>query len=312
MNAQTSSHRAAHDRSDAPSRRQFLSRAAGLAALTLLPPSALAGGAAVRRTAVDQVPLGRTGVMLSRLGFGTGSDSGRIQTALGQETFNGLIRYAFDQGITYFDCAQSYATFEWMAGAIRGLPREKLFILSKIGGQPQDIMATIDRHRSVFKTDYIDCLLVHCMVRDGWTDPWKRIMDGFDQAQEKKWIRTKGVSCHSLPALRTAVSSPWPQVHLVRVNPQAKHIDGPIEHWDRPGDDLNPVMEQIKAMHAAGRGVIGMKIIGNGDFRNAEDREKSIRFAMAQREIDAIVIGFKSRQEVDEGIERVNRALAAA
>jgi len=46
-------------------------------------------------------------------------------------------------------------------------------------------------------------------------------MDAFDQAKEKKWIRAKGVSCHTLPALRTSVATDWTEVHLVRVNPQA-------------------------------------------------------------------------------------------
>ncbi|MHB0954924.1 MAG: aldo/keto reductase [Pirellulaceae bacterium] len=261
------------------------------------------------RTAVDQVALGNTGLELSRLGFGTGSNSGNVQKALGQQAFNDLIRYAFDQGITYFDCAQSYATFEWMSGAIKGLPREKLFLQSKIPGQPEDVLKAIDHHRQVFKTDYIDSMLIHCMVADGWTDQWKRVMDGFEQAKAKQWIRTKGVSCHSLPALRTAVASDWPEVHLVRVNPQAKHIDGPEETWNKPGDDIAPVVEQLQAMHAKGRGVIGMKLVGDGDFVRPDDREQAARFAMSHSEINAVVIGFKNTQEVDEAIDRINRAL---
>lgn len=295
-----------------PSRRQFLERTVAWAGAALLSPTLLAADAASNvRTAVDQVTLGSTGIKLSRLGFGTGSNSGQVQKALGQQTFNDLIHYAFDQGITYIDCAQSYATFDWIAGAIKGLPREKLFIQSKIPGQPPDILKAIDRHRTVFNTDYVDSLLVHCMVKDGWTDQMKRILDGFNQAKEKNWIRAKGVSCHSLPALRTAASSDWPEVHLVRVNPQAVWIDGPKETWNESGDDIAPVIKEIKAMHAKGRGVIGMKLIGNGEFVKAEDREKAARFVMAQAEIDAVVIGFKSRQEVDEGIQRINRALAA-
>lgn len=293
------------------SRRQFLGVSSTLAGAALLGP--LAGGAPpVRRTAVDQVALGNTGLRCSRLGFGTGSHSGNVQRALGREPFERLIRYAFDQGITYLDCAQSYATFEWIGGAIRGLPREKLFIQSKIPGQPKEVLAAIDRHRKTFNTDYIDSLLIHCMVRAGWTEQWKAVMDGFDEALSRKWIRAKGVSCHSLPALREAVASDWPQIHLVRVNPQAKHIDGPEQTWNKPGNDLAPVLEQLKAMRAKGRGVIGMKIIGNGDFTQAEDREKSIRFAMAQPEIDVIVIGFKTTAEIDEAIQRMNRALAEA
>lgn len=295
------------------SRRQFMAQAASLAGLACGVPAVLrAADVPQVRTAVDQVTLGNTGLKLSRLGFGAGSNSGNVQKALGQQVFNDLIHYAYDQGITYIDCAQTYATFEWIGDAIKGLPREKLFLQSKIPGQPEDVLKAIDHHRKVFNTDYIDSMLIHCMVQNGWTDPWKRIMDGFEEAKERQWIRAKGVSCHSLPALRTATESDWTEVHLVRVNPQARHVDGPEETWNKPGDDIDPVMEQIRAMHAKGRGVIGMKLIGDGDFVKAEDREKAARFAMTHSEINAVVIGFKSRQEIDESIDRLNRALAAS
>ena len=295
------------------SRRHFIQTSAALAGAALLSPLGLvAAEKAIKRTAADQVTLGKTGIKLSRLGMGTGSNSGNVQFGLGREAFNSLVHYAYDQGITYFDCAQSYRTFGWIGGAIKGLPREKLFIQSKVMGKPENITETIDQHRKTFDTDYIDSLLVHCMVKDGWTDEFKRIMDAFDEAKEKKMIRSKGVSCHSLPALRNATASDWAEVHLVRVNPQAKHIDGDEQTWNKTGEDVSPVIKEIKTMHAKGRGVIGMKLVGDGDFKNPDDREKAMRFAMAQPEIDAVVIGFKSRAEIDESIQRMNRALAEA
>jgi 1-deoxyxylulose-5-phosphate synthase len=279
--------------------------------------AAIAGGAApgcaaapVRRTGIDQVALGSTGLKLSRLGMGTGSNSGEVQFDLGKESFKNLVHYAYDQGITYFDCAESYRTFEWVGGAIKGLPREKLFILSKIPGQPDDVLQAIDRHRKVFDTDYVDALLIHCMIHKGWTDPFKRIMDGFDTARDKGWIRSKGVSCHSLPALRTAADAAWSEVHLVRVNPQGRRLDGEEEEvWNDRVNSVAPVVEQLQAMKAKGRGVIGMKIIGNGEFTSAEDRERSIRWAMSRPELDSIVVGFKNRAEIDEAIRRMNDAL---
>ncbi len=295
-------------------RRQFLQRSVAATGALLLSPGALTQArAAAKRTALDQVTLGQTGIKLSRLGMGTGSNSGVIQHDLGREAFNSLVKYAYDQGITYFDCAQSYKTFEWLGGAIKGLPREKLFLQSKIPGRPEDVLAAIDHHRKVFDTDFVDSMLIHCMVKDGWTEQWKRIMDGFDQAKAKGWIRSKGVSCHSLPALRGARATAWAEVHLVRVNPQGRRMDGEGEDvWlaDDPGHDVAPVLKEIKAMRAKGRGIIGMKIIGNGEFVDAANREKSIRFAMSLPELDAVVIGFKNRAEIDEAIQRMNRALA--
>src|SRR5512141_1276169 len=129
------------------SRRQFLARSAAAAAGLLLTSCAGLDQHARKRTAVDQVALGKTGIKLSRLGFGTGRNSGEVQRALGQAEFNRLIRYAYDQGITYFDCAQGYRTFEWVGGAIKGLPREKIFLQSKIGGKPEKVLEAIDHHR---------------------------------------------------------------------------------------------------------------------------------------------------------------------
>jgi predicted aldo/keto reductase-like oxidoreductase len=291
-------------------RRQFLERSAAAGTALLVPGPWLAASTPAKRTAADQVTLGKTGLKLSRLGFGTGSNSGQVQHDLGQGQFNSLIRYAYDQGITYFDCAQSYQTFPWLGGAIKGLPREKLFIQSKIGGQPEDILTAIDRHRKVFDTDYVDSMLIHCMMQNHWTDPWKRIMDGFDEAKEKKWIRAKGVSCHSLPALRGARQSDWTEVHLVRVNPQGAFMDSEKEAINMSTGSVASVLEELKSMRAKGRGVIGMKMVGNGTFVEAADREKAIRFAMSLPELDAVVIGFKSRAEIDEAIGRINAALA--
>ncbi|HWD90991.1 MAG TPA: aldo/keto reductase [Verrucomicrobiae bacterium] len=295
-------------------RRQFIQRSAvAVAGTALLSPwGALNSSAAVvKRTATDQVTLGQTGIKLSRLGIGTGVNSGHDQVGAGKDAFITMVRHAYDSGITYIDTAERYETFGWIGDAIKGLPREKLFIQSKVPNQPEDVLAAIDRHRKTLNTDYIDSLLIHCMTKDGWTDEWKRVMDGFNEAKERKWIRAKGVSCHTLAALRNAVDSNWTEVHLVRINPQGRYMDGVKSAWGPDSSvDVNPVVEQIKTMHAKGHGVIGMKIFGNGDFKNPGDREKSIRFAMSKPEINAVVIGFTAPPQIDETIQRMNRILA--
>ena len=292
-------------------RRQFIRTSAVAVAATTLLPHAFA--AATKRTATDQVTLGKTGIKLSRLGIGTGSANGHEQTAEGKEAFIKMIHHGYDSGITYIDCAERYQTFPWIADAIKGLPREKLFLQSKIPTPSDDILAAIDSHRKNFNTDYIDSMLVHCQTDENWTDKWKRAMDGFNEAKEKKWIRAKGVSCHTLGALRTAVASDWTETHLVRINPQGTYMDAAKSAWGpNVTAEVDPVMEQIKSMHAKGHGVIGMKIFGNGDFKDPADREKSMRFAMSKPEINAIVIGFINPQQIDEAIQKLNGILAEA
>lgn len=293
------------------SRRQFIARAAAAAGGLVASP--LVAAVTPRRTAVDLVPLGKTGLKLSRLGIGCGSHGGSIQRALGQEGFTRLIRYAYDQGITYIDTAQSYRTHEMIREAVKGLPREKLFIQSKMSGVPEKPLDVLDRFRKELGTDYIDSLLTHCTVTPKWDDERRRVLDALEEAKDKQIIRAHGVSCHSLPALKRSVEIDWTQVHLVRLNPQGVWVDTPAEEWNATSNasHVQPVMEQMALMRKKGHGVIGMKLIGNGDFTDAAEREKAIRFVMQSNLVDAVTIGFKSEAEIDEAIMRINNALAA-
>jgi len=294
-------------------RRQFIERTAAVAGGILLSPAARIGWSASKKTAVDLVPLGKTGLKPSRLGIGCGTNSGRVQKELGQEGFNRLLRYAYDQGITYIDIARSYQTYPMLREAIAGLPREKLFIQTKMPGNPEKPLEEIDRYRKDFGVDYIDSLLIHCMIAPNWEEERKRVMDAMQEAKDKKIIRAHGVSCHSLAALKRAVELDWVDVHLVRVNPQGAHMDtADAKTWNAQSNasHVPAVMEQVALMRKKGRGVIGMKIMGEGDFTKPEDREKSIRFAMQGGLLDCVTIGFKSPAEIDEAIQRMNSALA--
>ena len=293
-------------------RREFLMGTAALAGTVLL--SSCSTGPLAKRTptAVDQVTLGKTGLKLSRLGMGAGSNSGNVQRSLGADGFNRLVRYAYDQGITYIDTADGYKTHTMVREAIKGLPRENLFIQSKMSGVPEKPLEVLDRFRKELGVDYIDSLLTHCGVTANWDDERRRVLDALEEAKDKKIILAHGVSCHSLPARAKAAELDWVDVNLVRINPQGAHMDTPAETWNATSDQshLPDVLKQIKVMRQNNHGVIGMKIIGNGDFTNPEDREKSIRFTIQSGLTDAVVIGFKSPAEIDEAIMRINSALA--
>ena len=295
-------------------RRDFIRGSAAVAGATLLAPvgAALAQRATTKPTATDMVALNKTGIKLTRVGIGTGVNNGADNLRGGVENFVKTIRHAYDQGIRYLDCAQRYQTFGSMKEAIKGLPREQLYIQTKIWPvQGQDVMAEIDKHRKNFDTDYLDTVLIHCQMQGNWADQWKAMRDVYDQAKEKKWIRAKGVSCHSVAALETAQKTEWADVHLVRINPLGMVIDGPNQGWNANArNPVEPIVEQVKQMHDKGRGVIGMKIFGNGFMTSAEDREKSVRFALGNPNIDAIVIGMTSPEQIDENLNMVNKVLA--
>ncbi len=300
-------------------RRDFIrtsATAAGMLGLTTLNNEIVSAAEPAARKATDWVQLGRLNkgkLKITRLGMGTGSHNGRVQMELGQPTFNKLVQYAFDSGIRYIDTAKNYLTYGMMREALKPLPRDQYFLLSKMpsgGTGPVDPLKTIDQYRQDLGVDYIDALLIHCTVTADWPERMKKVMEAFDEAQARGWIRAKGMSCHGLSALRIAAKSDWLEVQLARINPQGHHVDG--DHPTNPHDPHGKVpeaMKEIKSMHDKGRGIIAMKLVGNGDFVNADDREKAARYVMNCGFVDACVMGFKSPAEIDEGIERVNRAL---
>lgn len=304
-------------------RRSFLRQSAEAITVTTLAAELLPSteAAPLVRTASDWVPLGKLnkqGIKIPRLGMGTGSVNGKVQKELGQEGFNRLLQYAYEKGVRYIDTAKNYSNGEMhgMVGAAlkaNKIPRDQVFIQTKMpswNGVPADTLAVIDSYRKELGVDYLDSLLIHCTTTPDWPEKLKAMMDAFDEAQAKGWIKTKGMSCHGLRSLRRATESDWMEVQLARINPQGRHVDG-----DHPTNPHHPegkvpeAMKEIKAMHAKGRGIIGMKIIGEGAFTNPEDREKAIHYAMTCGFVDAVVIGFKNNAEIDEAVERINKAL---
>lgn len=293
-------------------RRDFLKTSAAALSIGLAGRGVLA---ATRRTATDQVTLGRSGVKLSRLGIGTGSNNGQVQRDMGQDGFTRLVHAAYERGVTYIDTAHNYQTHGMVREAIKGLPREKLYIQTKMPwdrapftDRPLD---ELDRFRRELGVEYIDSVLLHCATKPTWPADLRPMQDAFSDAQHRGVIRIKGVSCHGLPALRAATGVDWVDVHLARVNAQGRHMDGANGTWSEPGDK-DASMHEIAAMHAKGRGVIGMKLIGNGDFTDASDREKAMRFVLTCGCVDAIVVGLASIAQLDETIDRMNRILAEA
>ncbi|MFC1551624.1 aldo/keto reductase [Candidatus Latescibacterota bacterium] len=285
-------------------RRQFIAGAVALTGSTLL-----ASCSKTRMlSAADQVTLGNTGLKMSRLGVGTGTIGGSVQRDLGSDGFNRLIRYAYDQGITYIDTAENYQTHTMVREAIKGIPRENLFIQSKMPGSAEKPLEVIDRYRTELGVDYIDSLLTHAVRNYEWDEERKRIMDAFEEAKDKKIILSHGASYHSLPALKKGAELDWTDVSLVRLNPQGENIDTDVMDWGANSNvsHVPAVVEQVNLMHEKRKGVIAMKVIGEGVFQDIEDREKAIRFDLESGLANAIVIGFRNTAEIDEAIMHIS------
>ena len=286
------------------SRREFLIAGLGATALAAAPQ---------KRSATDLVILGNSGVKVTRLAFGTGTFSGRLQRELGQDQFTRLVRHAYDRGVRFFETAESYTGMpEMLAVALKGLPRDSYQLMTKYTTKStEEAQVKIDRFRKQLNSEYFDVLLLHCVRTPTWSEDLKRLEDDFSHAKEKKIILCKGASVHGLPALRTFPGNRWLDVAMIRMNHQGSHMDTPeMKDVDRPGN-VEEVVTQVKKVKGQGAGIISMKLVGEGSFTLPSDRQAALNFAFGVAGVHAVTIGFKNTAEIDEAVDRVNVALTA-
>src|SRR5712692_6285951 len=250
--------------------------------------------------ASDVVVLGKTGIRTSRLAMGTGTvgvGHHSNQTALGLKGLSELLLNGYDHGLRFFDAADSYGSHPHVAEALKHIQRDRVTVLTKTWARdPATARADLDRFRKELGTDYLDICLMHCLTESDWTERYKGVMDVFSEAKEKGTIRAHGCSCHSIEALRAAAKSPWVEVDLVRINPIGSHMDA----------DPDTVVSVLRETKAAGKGIMGMKILGQGDMRGRQD--EALNFALSLGVLDAFTTGAESKAEQEDLIRRIASA----
>jgi aryl-alcohol dehydrogenase-like predicted oxidoreductase len=288
------------------SRRDFIktSVAAGtLATVGTLPVQA-------KQTATDTVILGRSGLKVTRLAFGTGSNNGHVQYALGQEQFTRLVHYAYDRGIRFFETAEAYMTPAMLGEALKGYPRDSYQLMTKVTtDEGVDPHVRFDEMRRISKTDYFDVMLLHYQHTSNWVSETARWQAGIQEAQERGTIRKRGASVHGLPALRQVPGNKWLEIAMIRMNHSGASMDAENYATGGPGD-VPEVVKHVQQVKKEGMGVVSMKLVGNGTFTKHEDRAAAMKFAFRNAGVDAVTVGFKSPQEIDEAIDNLNAALA--
>ena len=251
-------------------------------------------------SASDTVTLGSTGIKTSRLAMGTGTvgyDHHSNQTALGVKGLSELLLNGYDHGLRFFDAADSYGSHAHVAEALKHVQRDRVTVLTKTWARDAaGARADLDRFRRELGVDYLDVCLMHCVTEGDWTQRFHGVMDVLSEAKQKGIIRAHGCSCHSIEALRAAAKSPWVEIDLARINPIGSHMDA----------DPATVVGVLKEMKAAGKAVVGMKILGQGDLRGRQS--EALRYALGLGVLDAFTIGAESRAEQEDLIRRVAAA----
>jgi len=250
---------------------------------------------------MEIVALGKTGLNVSRLSIGTGSNgwNGRSnQTDLGFEGLRDLLLFSYERGVSFWDSADQYGSHRHVKAALEGLPREQVTVATKTVSRTREaVEADVRRFLEEIGSDYVDIVLLHCLTQVDWPARYPDAMEGLARCKEQGLIRAHGVSCHDFGAFQTSAMTEWVDVVLARINHAGVHMDA------SPADVIR-VMEQ---MAFSGKGIYGMKVLGQGKLSVDEaSQREAIEFVMRLPCVHAMTIGMTSVAEVDVNVAVVN------
>jgi 1-deoxyxylulose-5-phosphate synthase len=280
------------------SRRRFFKQGLAAGAAIALAPT-IAWPAEPRR-ANDIIVLGPQKIRVSRMAVGTGTFGGggssNQMRKLGAAGVGDMWWNAYDNGVNFFDTSDGYGSHAAVKEVLKHLPREKFVIMTKTSARSAEAMRTaLDTYRQEMGTDHIDILLLHSRMAPNWAEQDKGAMDVLSEAKAKGLITSVGISCHSMDAMKLAAKTPWLDICLTRLNPYGIRMDG----------DPEEVLPLIADMKAAGKGLVAMKVLGEGQLRNR--RDEALRFAATKDAVHAFTVGCESREEFKDNFDAIPR-----
>jgi len=260
----------------------------------------------------EKVKLGNTDIVTTRLSMGTGfltRDGQSSLARLSYEQAEKMIHEAYNRGIRAFDLADSYGTHGYVGKALKAYPRSDYALFSKLWflrgrGIPEDAHpgeeteAEVTRFLKEIDTDYIDCIQLHVVTSGNWNTELSDYMTELDKLKQKGVIRAHGLSCHALPAVETAVNESWVDTIHVRINPYGSKMDDTVEK-------VEPVVKQL---HQAGKGLIGMKILGEGELVESDEQiDNCFSYVLQLGAVDVLTIGIEKISDIEDCEKRIRK-----
>lgn len=257
-------------------RRQFL---AAISAGVLVNPLFAAGKPKRMPTRV----LGRTGIHVSILGFGSGS---RFLMYQDDDQAVAALNRAIDLGITYVDTAHSYGDgkSEERVGRVMATRRKEVTLATKIAARTADgARRQIELSLKRLRTDRLDVMHIHALknLDDlGAIEAKGGALEAIYEAREQKITRAIGITCHADPrALQTALSRHDFDCTQMALNAGLASITEAMKI--KPA---GPACFERLALPVARRkqmGVIAMKVFGQEQLVGAATPEQLLAYALS-------------------------------
>ncbi len=253
------------------------------------------------------VTLGKTGLQVSEIGFGSASSQDAS-----------LVRHALERGVNFFDTAESYR-FGWseeaMGEGLKGVSRDKVVLNSKTkagaSANEAEMMAALEGSLKRLQTDYLDLYFNHAVnsVDRMQNEAWANFTE---KAKQQGKIRFRGMSGHGsrlAQCLDYAIDNDLVDVILCAYSfgedPDLYAKLRHTFHFVAIQSDLPPVLDKARAKNI---GVIAMKTLMGArlnDMRPFEEENRTyaqaaLRWVLSSPRVDAALISMTSLDKIDE------------
>jgi aryl-alcohol dehydrogenase-like predicted oxidoreductase len=222
-------------------------------------------------------PFGRSGVMISALGFG----GHHLGEADDEDTAIQLVRDAIDGGVTFFDDCWEYhrgKSEEWMGRGLKGV-RDKVFLMTKVctHGRDKDLaLRMLEQSLRRLQTDYLDLWQVHGVSFENDPDLFIRpggAAEALAQAKKEGKVRFVGFTGHKDPAIH---------MKMLATGFAFDSVQMPLNPFDAQFRSFE--QQVLPELNRRGIAALGMKPLqGHGDaiLKGAITAEEALRYAMS-------------------------------
>jgi len=239
---------------------------------------------------MELVSLGKTGLGVSRLCFGT-LTMGPLQANLPLEYGADLMVLAFNLGVNFVDTAEIYETYSYIKRAIQIFKKRPIISTKSYAYTRLDAKRSLEKALSELTVDYIDMFLLHEQESEFTLKGHREALEFYLDAKQRGLIRAVGISTHHIAAVNAASETPEIDVIHPIINKEGVGIvDGTLVEME----------DAIKRAYRAGKGIYSMKALGGGGLINSY--EESLKYMMDFPYVHSIAMGMQTEEEVIKNV----------
>ncbi len=253
---------------------------------------------------IARVPLGNTGLQVSRLALGTGTTGFNCQSAQSRmpvSEYAALLQRAHALGVTFWDTSDDYGTYPHVRAGLQGIDRSEIVIVTKTWAlSAQDARRSVEEALTELGTDYLDVFMLHEVDSPEEFGRRMQALEELHRCKEEGLVRAVGLSTHAILTLEAVVAHPLVEVILTNFNKANLHMDANLKDYSKA----------LMEARAAGQGTYVMKTLAEGKL--AHDVEDALRFNLSKPWIDSVTVGVRFLNELEEMVAIADRLAVEA